>query len=490
METFNTISNKIYSREGNIVRDSYGVLHCVYQGQIGSYDEPKIYYIKSEDNGVTWINEEQISNNDASAQTNPSLVIDNNDNLYVTWGGIPLDGTINNISFRKLVNNTWSDIEVITNVPYRQYSAISCVLAIDGNNIVHIVYTYSPLSNDSKEQLYYNSYNGSWGSEISLTTDISYRNFTPNLCIGSDNSLHLAWIRTDYMGNDGMAQYRKKTHEGTWGSTTTFGGANNISIAIDNSQRIILMKFHAGSRSLVSRIYTTSWSNEQIVPIPYADLVSMPSIDIVCSNNIYAIFSLGLNIAPIKIYSTTFTTTWSTITEISTAWYSSFSQSGPIKSINSYWPRIDNKSYNRPMSGKSAYIKLWMNGYFGAPIYYENDVVYPTIDRPPTINISQITDINTYSARLYGNLTYSGSDPISRMGFCLVKSEVDDPTIDDIIVDKDSPFTLGEFNLLVSGFLSNTTYKIRAFAINSIGVAYSNTVTITTNSIKGLLIKF
>lgn len=483
MESFNTISGKLYSRNGNIVRDSYGILHCVYQGCGDNYSEPRIYYIKSEDNGVTWVNDEQLSNNDSARQAYPKLCIDSNDNMYLVWLGVPVGETISNVIFRKYTNGSWGDIEVLTDVLVRMGSVD---IAVDGNDVVHLAYSYQTVGGDYREQLYYRTYNGSWSSESALTSDIEYRWIDIHMAIAPDNSIHLVCTRQNYRGWDSIIQYRKKVSEGSWSTVQNFqiNGYESFlpRISIDANQKITIVGVTLNG--IYSSSYINSWSSwEEIYYAPNG--TSFNDVTIVCSNYLHVIYSTNG-----RIYTATYITSWSNPVLIDMSWYSSWSQYGPLESRDSYWPRIDNKSYNRPTAGKSTFMKIWINNSYGAVIYYANDVVYPTIDRIPVIETIEATDTNSYSTKVYGDLTYGGSTNITRMGFCLLADSIDDPTINDIIVDKDSPFSLGEYNVLVKGLLSNTTYKIRAFAINSIGVAYGDTITITTNNIKGLLIKF
>lgn len=75
-------------------------------------------------------------------------------------------------------------------------------------------------------------------------------------------------------------------------------------------------------------------------------------------------------------------------------------------------------------------------------------------------------------------ITAGGGSPITGFGMCWSTSP--NPTIADSNSLNPANTGLGAFVSYISGLLPNTTYYIRAFAINSAGTAYGNQVTFTT----------
>ena len=77
-----------------------------------------------------------------------------------------------------------------------------------------------------------------------------------------------------------------------------------------------------------------------------------------------------------------------------------------------------------------------------------------------------------------GKIIDNGGDDVSESGFCWSKSN--NPTINDY----HTKMTLqhDNFSVQISDLEPNTIYYLRAYAVNSAGVAYSLTETFTTTS--------
>lgn len=102
----------------------------------------------------------------------------------------------------------------------------------------------------------------------------------------------------------------------------------------------------------------------------------------------------------------------------------------------------------------------------------------PATDKPTVITAAAIkVNDNTYTCG--GDVTVQGSSAVTDRG--VVISLDPNPTIDD--PDNDAKFSIGSgtgtFATNISPFLTGYTYHIRAFAINTNGVAYGNDVTVT-----------
>ena len=84
----------------------------------------------------------------------------------------------------------------------------------------------------------------------------------------------------------------------------------------------------------------------------------------------------------------------------------------------------------------------------------------------PKVRTDEITDIQLTSAVLNGEAIFDGNDTTTIYGFCW--SEEENPTIDNqnIQVKKDT------FSYKLSNLLDETTYYVRAYAKNKIGIVY------------------
>lgn len=96
----------------------------------------------------------------------------------------------------------------------------------------------------------------------------------------------------------------------------------------------------------------------------------------------------------------------------------------------------------------------------------------------PTLKTIEITDLTGTTATCGGEITNNGGAKIISKGICWSTHEI--PTINDF--KSISQTTENIFTNYLTGLTKNTTYFARAYATNSEGTAYGNTITFTTNS--------
>ena len=97
---------------------------------------------------------------------------------------------------------------------------------------------------------------------------------------------------------------------------------------------------------------------------------------------------------------------------------------------------------------------------------------------PPTVTTSSPTSVTTNSATCGGNVTSDGGAAVTQRGVCYSTST--NPTISSQTVSGGSG--TGSYTCSLSGLSSNTTYYVRAYAINSAGTAYGDQQSFTTQS--------
>lgn len=97
----------------------------------------------------------------------------------------------------------------------------------------------------------------------------------------------------------------------------------------------------------------------------------------------------------------------------------------------------------------------------------------------PTVTTSAATEITTTSATCGGNVTSNGGAPVTERGICWSSNHA--PTIEN-----DGRMNLGNgngsFSGVISGLTLNTTYYVRAYAINQRGTAYGDEIQFTTHN--------
>lgn len=93
------------------------------------------------------------------------------------------------------------------------------------------------------------------------------------------------------------------------------------------------------------------------------------------------------------------------------------------------------------------------------------------------LNTSPVTEVSINSAKLSGNITSDGGAEVTARGFCW--GTAPDPEItDNTLPAGTGP---GEFSTTLSGLEPHTVYHVRAFAENSVGIAYGNDVEFETS---------
>ena len=99
-----------------------------------------------------------------------------------------------------------------------------------------------------------------------------------------------------------------------------------------------------------------------------------------------------------------------------------------------------------------------------------------TTEYIPTVTTSAVTDITSSTATSGGNVISDGGANVTSRGVCWSTSH--NPTITDSHTTDGNG--LGSFTSSLTGLTPNTTYYVRAYATNSVGTAYGNEVSFTT----------
>lgn len=104
------------------------------------------------------------------------------------------------------------------------------------------------------------------------------------------------------------------------------------------------------------------------------------------------------------------------------------------------------------------------------------------VNEKPSVSLEEYSALTSSSVTMSGILSSTGSAEVTSYGFCWSTSP--NPTIDD------NSNTLGDsqvakpFEAVITGLRSETRYYFRAYAVNSVGVAYSSSeIAITTTGL-------
>lgn len=103
---------------------------------------------------------------------------------------------------------------------------------------------------------------------------------------------------------------------------------------------------------------------------------------------------------------------------------------------------------------------------------------FPKEKDVPEVMTSSVSNITETGATSGGTVTDDGNDEVYQRGVCW--STWSTPyTFDNITVDGSGK---GSFTSIITGLSANTTYYVRAYAINSIGTEYGETISFTTTT--------
>ena len=94
----------------------------------------------------------------------------------------------------------------------------------------------------------------------------------------------------------------------------------------------------------------------------------------------------------------------------------------------------------------------------------------------PALSTAVVTDYTQTTAMSGGVITSDGGATITKRGVCWSTSET--PTIDNSKTEDGTG--VGDFTSSITGLNPNTTYFVRAYATNSVGTGYGNTLSFTT----------
>ena len=143
-------------------------------------------------------------------------------------------------------------------------------------------------------------------------------------------------------------------------------------------------------------------------------------------------------------------------------------------------------SFNQSVTGLTDNTTYYVRAYAinSVGTAYGTEVSFTTsqILSLPTVTTSAATTITTNSAVLGGNVTSDGNATVTEKG--IVYATTPNPTTANTKVAMGSG--TGSFNQSVAGLTANTTYYVRAYAINSVGTAYGTQVSFTTSQILSL----
>jgi uncharacterized protein (TIGR02145 family) len=127
--------------------------------------------------------------------------------------------------------------------------------------------------------------------------------------------------------------------------------------------------------------------------------------------------------------------------------------------------------------GTAYYVRAYATNSAGTA--YGNEILFATSAIIPVVTTTTVTNINATTAVSGGNVTSDGGASVSDRGICWSTSP--NPTINNNTIPQGTG--TGIFISNITGLASSTTYYVRAYAKNIIGIAYGTQVSFTTTII-------
>ena len=138
-------------------------------------------------------------------------------------------------------------------------------------------------------------------------------------------------------------------------------------------------------------------------------------------------------------------------------------------------------SFTSSLTGLTANTKYYVRAYAtnetGTAYGSENNFTTSPIALPQ-VTTSGVTAIFTSSSLIIGEIVDDGGSPIMERGVCWATS--DNPSLEDNKTISEEETV--SFSCFLDDLVANTTYYVRAYAINSAGTSYGDVLIFTTSS--------
>lgn len=151
---------------------------------------------------------------------------------------------------------------------------------------------------------------------------------------------------------------------------------------------------------------------------------------------------------------------------------------GSTSTIGAYTAAITGLSYSTPY-----YVRAYARNARGF-VSYGTEVTFTTetpVPGPPTVTTQAVGDITNVTATGNGSFVSLGYPDPTSYGFCWNTTGTPDTSSSKI--DYGAASSTGAFTGTIAGLTRNTTYYVRAYAVNSNGVGYGTQVSFTTTKL-------
>ena len=188
----------------------------------------------------------------------------------------------------------------------------------------------------------------------------------------------------------------------------------------------------------------------------------------------------------------------SAVTAYGFCWSQTNTQPTTADSKNSLGGTTESKPFNSTLTGLTPNTIYYLRAYAinAEGISYSYPVQVKTLPTPtrPNVKTGSVSQVKHNSAEVEGAITDLGDGFVTAHGFVFSRTN-HEPTTSDEVFDLGSTTSTAEFEGTLSGLHPESTYYVRAFAKNSVGISYGGVVKLTTKTappavVNGLLVYY
>lgn len=231
-----------------IAVDRSGNVHMVYYGETEDGGPHEIFYVTNSTGSWTWQNVSNMADILYADQYNPVLALDENNVVHVVWFGAYYSGSPLNIFYSNNSGGTWTDP---LNISKHTYSDKDPSIFVDMEGNIHVAF----VSLDTNQLYYVNRIGGSWSNPQAIAPYNNYHVYDAGISIAVDSKGHVYIAYTSDEPSNNCEVYVVNNTGGSWGPpynvsrdmSTTDHNDLQVSMDIDAADNIHLSWVHAST---------------------------------------------------------------------------------------------------------------------------------------------------------------------------------------------------------------------------------------------------
>lgn len=386
---------------------------------------------------------------------------------------------------------TWTFKEVwrTASSPSGFYNTDDPQIRLDSNDRPHVAFRYTDANGSRYYAIRHHYYNGSsWVGEVaygqsggaSSSNEITKYSYQ----LDQDDKSHLAiTVELNGSGTDGSLGYLNNV-SGTWSSpsilaagATSSAAAVNISLAIDRANKVHIVRQDI-ARVLHYHTNASGTFSGSPMGAGISGALDHGSLSINSGDHLFVAYNASPTTTNIGAVA------YASLPKGAASWSSGTVFSGGSNTMRFWGADLDD-------DGDATILFDHFSGT-GSPgtgnprqaHYAKANITTLAVvtATAPIVASSAASGLNSTAANLAGNVTSDGGSAITGRGFVYaITSQNADPSIGaPSVTDLAVSGTTGSFSGSATGLLPGTSYTFRAYATNSIGTSYGETLVFTT----------